>query len=66
VLALNLTLELPAGIRTVEGTVTAAVLLLETANWRPPAGATAPVARLTLTVALWPPATLDGVAVTLP
>ena len=32
VLALNLTLELPAGIRTVEGTVTAAVLLLETAS----------------------------------
>jgi hypothetical protein len=64
--ALNFTLELPAGMKAVDGTVTTEELLLETVSVRPPDGATAPLARVTPICDDAPPATLDGVALTLP
>jgi hypothetical protein len=66
VLTLKRTFELPAGMKALEGTVATVVLLLDTENWRPPLGATAPEARLTVTCAAEPPTTLEGETVTLP
>lgn len=53
-------------MKAVDGTVTTEALLLETASVRPPDGPTPPPARVTPICDDAPPATLDGVAVTLP
>lgn len=64
--AVNATLEAPAGMTTVEGTGSAVVLLLDTENEKPPAGATAPAVKLILISVDAPEAIVEGVAVTLP
>lgn len=64
--AVNLTLEAPAGITTVAGAVSAVVLLLDTENEKPPAGATAPAVKLIVISVDAPEAIVEGVAVTLP
>lgn len=66
VVAVNLTLELPAGMNTLEGTCSTFELLLETENVKPPAGATDPDTRLIAICVGEPPITVDGFAVTLP
>ena len=66
VVAVNRTLELPAGITTLEGTCNAVVLLLDTENEKPPEGAADPATRLIAICEELPPATLEGVAVTSP
>src|SRR2546430_16061920 len=58
VLIVNVALAAPAATVTLEGTVTAAVLLLESATCAPPAGA-APL-NVTVPVEELPPATLVG------
>ena len=63
---MNLTLELPAGMNTFEGTCSTVELLLDTENEKPFEGATDPATRL---IVIWveaPPTTVEGVAVTLP
>lgn len=66
VVAMNLTLEVPAGMNTLEGTCSTFELLLDTENVKPFEGATAPATRLILISVVEPPTTVDGVAVTLP
>ena len=66
VVAMKLTLEVPAGIKTLEGACSTVELLLETENEKPFEGATAPLTRLILISVEAPPTTVDGVAVTLP
>ena len=63
---MNLTLELPAGINTLEGTCSTLELLLETENEKPFEGATEPATRLIVICVDDPPTTVDGFAVTLP
>jgi len=58
VLTVNVALVAPAATVTLEGTVTAAVLLLESATCAPPAGA-APL-NVTVPVEELPPVTLVG------
>src|SRR2546429_7566447 len=58
VLTVKVALVAPAGTVTLEGTVAAAVLLLESATCAPPAGA-APLS-VTVPVEEFPPATLGG------
>ena len=64
--ALNLTLEAPAGINTLDGTGSTVELLLESENEKPFAGATAPGANVILISVAEPDAMVEGVAVTLP
>lgn len=64
--AMNLTLELPPGMNTFEGTCSTVELLLVTENEKPFEGATAPLTKLILISVEFPPTTVDGVAVTLP
>jgi hypothetical protein len=66
VVAVNLTLELPAGINTLEGTCSTVELLLETENVKPREGATDPETRLIAICVGEPAITVDGFAVTLP
>ena len=66
VVALNLTLELPAVMNTVEGTCSTVELLLDTENENPFDGATDPATRLIVICDDDPPATVEGFAVTLP
>ena len=61
----NLTLELPAVMKTLEGTESTAELLLETVNEKPPEGAT-PCERLMRSSVVPPLVTVEGVAVTSP
>jgi len=63
---MNLTLEVPAGINTLEGTWSTVELPLDTENEKPFEGATAPGTRLILISVEFPPTTVDGVAVTSP
>src|SRR6266550_2797144 len=58
VLTVNVALVAPAATVTLEGTVTAAVLLVESATCAPPTGA-APLS-VTVPVEEFPPATLVG------
>jgi hypothetical protein len=58
VLTVNVTLVAPAATVTLEGTLAAVVLLLESATCAPPAGA-APL-NVTVPVEEFPPATLVG------
>ena len=64
--AVNLTLELPPGMNTVDGTCSTVELLLETENEKPLAGATDPATSLIVITVEVPPTTVEGVAVTLP
>ena len=64
--ALNLTLEAPAGITTLEGTGNTVELLLAIENENPPEGATAPAVNVILMSVEEPDAMVEGVAVTLP
>ena len=64
--ALNLTLEAPPGMNTLEGTWSTVELLLETVNEKPFEGATAPLTKLILISVEFPPTTVEGVAVTSP
>jgi hypothetical protein len=66
VVALNLTLEAPAGMNTLDGTCSTVELLLETEKVKPSEGATAPVTNEILISVDAPPVTVEGVAVTLP
>ena len=66
VVAMNLTLELPAGMNTLEGTWSTVELLLEIENEKPFEGATDPATRLIVITEEFPPTTVEGVAVTLP
>jgi hypothetical protein len=61
VLTVKVALVAPAGTVTLEGTVAAAVLLLESATCAPPAGA-GPLS-VTVPVEEFPPATLVGFSV---
>ena len=63
---MNLALELPADMNTVEGTDNADELLLDTEKERPAEGAADPDARLIVTSVVAPATTLDGEAVTVP
>ena len=63
---MNLTLELPAGMNTLEGTCSTFELLLVTENEKPFEGATAPGVNAILISVDAPPTTVEGVAVTLP
>jgi hypothetical protein len=59
VLTVNVALVAPAGMVTLTGTLAAAVLLLESRTWTPPAGAAA--VKVTVPVeACRPPTTLAG------
>ena len=62
---MNLTLELPAVMKALEGTDSTAVLLLETVNEKPPEGAT-PCERLMRISVVPPLVTVEGVAVRSP
>ena len=64
--AVNLTLDAPPGMKTFEGTCSTVELLLDTVNEKPFVGATAPLTKLILISVEDPPTTVDGVAVTLP
>ena len=64
--ALNLTLEAPAGMNTLDGTGNTVELLLDKENVKPLDGATAPLTRLIAISVADPDATVEGVAVTLP
>lgn len=63
---MNLTVNAPAGIKTLEGTGRTVELLLETENVKPFEGATAPLTRLILISVDDPEGIVEGVAVTLP
>lgn len=62
---LNRTLDVPAGMNTLDGTDNTAELLLDTENVNPPEGAT-PCERLIRSSVVFPLVTVDGVAVRLP
>jgi hypothetical protein len=64
--AVNLTLDAPAGMNTLEGTGRVVELLLESVNVKPLEGATAPRTRLILISVEEPEAIVEGVAVILP
>ena len=64
--ALKLTLDVPAGMTTLEGTDSTVELLLDNVNVNPPDGATAPATRLIVIALVFPHSTVDGFAVTLP
>ena len=64
VVAVNLTLELPRGMTTLEGTCSTVELLLETENVKPFEGATDPATRPIVITEEFPPTTVEGVAVT--
>jgi len=66
VVAVKLTLELPPGINTLEGTCSTVELLLETVNEKPFAGAADPAIRPIVINEELPPTTVEGVAVTFP
>ena len=66
VVAVNLTLEAPPGMKTFAGTCSTVELLLETENENPLEGATEPGVSVILISLEDPPTTVDGVAVTLP
>ena len=66
VVAVNLTLELPPGMNTLEGTCSTFELLLDTEKENPFDGATEPTTRLIVTCVDEPPTTVEGFAVTLP
>jgi hypothetical protein len=66
VVAVNLTLELPPGMNTLEGTCSTVKLELETENEKPFEGATDPATRPIVITEEFPPTTVEGVAVTLP
>lgn len=63
---MNLTLELPPGMKTLAGTCNTVEFELETENEKPFAGATDPATRLIVITEEFPPTTVEGVAVTLP
>jgi hypothetical protein len=63
---MNFTLDVPAGMNTLEGACSTFELLLETENEKPLDGATAPGVNVILISVELPPTTLEGVAVTLP
>lgn len=62
---MNLTLDEPAGMKTLDGTDSTAELLFDTVNVNPPEGAT-PCERLTSNSVVLPLVTVDGVAVNVP
>ena len=64
--AVNLTLELPRGMTTLEGTCNTVELELDTVNEKPFEGATEPGTRLIVISEVPPPATVEGAAVTFP
>lgn len=63
---LNLTLDVPADMNTLDGTESAAELLLDTENVKPFDGATAPATNVMRISVVFPLTTVEGVAVTLP
>jgi hypothetical protein len=63
---LNLTLDVPACMTTLDGTESTAELLLNTENVKPPEGATAPATSVMLIAVVFPLTTVEGVAVPLP
>ena len=64
--ALNLTFEVPAGMKTLDGTDSTAELLLDTENVKPPEGATAPAFNVIRISEDDPDSIVEGVALTLP
>lgn len=64
--AVNLIVDAPAGMKTLDGTGRTVELLLETENVKPLEGATAPLTKLILISVDDPEGIVEGVAVTLP
>ena len=64
--AVNLTIDAPAGMKTLDGTGRTVELLLDTENVKPFEGATAPLTRLILISVDDPEGIVEGVAVMLP